>query len=77
MLISPKVKIEGIPLAASKSHQKHAMLHNNYCDENIGNISDAKKNERPTSTYPMASTPHITKNLYVGESVKVLESIIL
>ena len=63
----PKVKIDGIPVA----EPDQAVMHNNYCNDNIEEIEDSKKNEYPSNT------EFHSKNLYVEESVKVLEQLIL
>ena len=74
------MKIDGIPLAESKNQRKNATLHNNYCNDEIGGIEDG------VPSYPAASTVYTAtknsnnqwgKNIYVEESVKVLEQLIL
>ena len=77
------MKIDGIPLAESKHQLKNATLHNNYCNDDIGDIDDGVPSYPATSTVYAAaknrehSNNQWGKNVYVEESVKVLEQLIL
>ena len=74
------MKIDGIPLAESKNQLKNATLHNNYCNDEIGDIEDGVPSYPATSmvyTATKNSNNQWGKNIYVEESVKVLEQLIL
>ena len=62
------MKIDGIPLTESKNQAKSSALHNNYCNEELDDIE-----EKNVPSYPATNMVYISKNLYVEESVKVLE----
>ena len=74
LIPGPKVSLGG-KVPATEDKPRESIPHNRYCDEELVNI----ENKQNLPSYPATSNnaAFINKNLYVEESVKVLEQIIL